>query len=265
MLERLQGLPSGVEGVRAVGRVSAQDYEQVLEPLLDELERDRRRVRFLYRLGPEFEGFAPGGMWRDAEAGVRSLRSLDGCALVSDTGWIHDSARLIGVLLPCPLRVFDVADYEAAVHWLVSLPERGGLVHRLLPESGVIVVDITGAISARDLERLARSADPWIETHGTLEGLVIRVHERPGWDALSSFVRHARLTRDQRRRVKRVALVADSRLAGFVQRTVERLARVQTKSFGCDKLEDAIAWASGPNAHGTTPPLGAPATQDAVS
>ena len=35
MLERPQGLPEGTDGVKAVGRISRDDYERVFEPLID--------------------------------------------------------------------------------------------------------------------------------------------------------------------------------------------------------------------------------------
>ena len=69
MLERINDLSPGVIGLRAVGKVSKEDYEQVLEPILDDARREGRRIRFLYQFGPEFEGFtkALGGQPR-AEA-----------------------------------------------------------------------------------------------------------------------------------------------------------------------------------------------------
>ena len=67
MLERLKGLPPGVEGVKASGKVSKEDYDQVLEPMLNEARKEGRRVRFLYELGAEFEGITPAAAWEDAK------------------------------------------------------------------------------------------------------------------------------------------------------------------------------------------------------
>jgi len=39
MLERLQGLPGGIDGVKAVGRVSREEYESVFDPLIDAARR----------------------------------------------------------------------------------------------------------------------------------------------------------------------------------------------------------------------------------
>jgi SpoIIAA-like len=123
MLERLQELPPGIDGVKAVGRVSKEDYERVFDPLIDGARRDARRLRLLYQFGPEFEGFSPGAAWEDAKLGLASLRLFDGLAVVTDVVWIRESTRLIGFVMPCPVRVFGNSELSGAVEWLRSLPE----------------------------------------------------------------------------------------------------------------------------------------------
>ncbi|HTS01386.1 MAG TPA: STAS/SEC14 domain-containing protein [Thermoanaerobaculia bacterium] len=121
MLERLTGLPDLVEGVRAAGKVSKEDYERVFEPLLEEARRAGRRVFLLYEIGPGFEGFTPGAAWEDAKLGMRFMKLFEGCAVVSDVLWIRDLTRAFGFLMPCPVRVFDSAGRSAAIEWLASL------------------------------------------------------------------------------------------------------------------------------------------------
>lgn len=123
MLVKLNDLPSGIEGVKAVGKITKEDYDNVLEPILDDARREGRRIRFLYQLGAEFDGFTPGAAWEDARIGFRSLRLFDGCAIVSDTGWIREVARLAGFLLPCPVRVFENQARANAIEWLGTLSE----------------------------------------------------------------------------------------------------------------------------------------------
>ena len=104
MIEILNGFPHGIDGVRAIGIVSKEDYEKVLVPFFDEARREGRRLRFLYQLGPEFEGFTPGAAWEDAKIGLQSIRLFDGCAVVSDLGSIRELTRLVGFLMPCSVQ-----------------------------------------------------------------------------------------------------------------------------------------------------------------
>ncbi len=248
MLERLKDLPHGIDGVRAVGRVSKEDYEEVFEPLLDEARREGRHVRVLYLLGPDFESFTPGAAWQDAKIGLGSLRLFEGCAIVSDVGWIRESARLVGFLMPCPVKVFGNQERAQAVEWLQSLPEGAGVSHRLLPERGVIVVEVKEALRAQDFDALAATADSWIEAHGELNGIAIHAREFPGWENLGSFLRHVRFIRNHHQKVKRIALAVDGKLASLAPRIGEHFVKAEVKSFGYDDLESAISWASGARA-----------------
>ena len=132
MIEKLKDLPTGITGVKAVGKISKEDYDQVFTPLIDDARREGRRIRFLYQLGPEFEGFTPAAAWEDAKIGLHYLRLFEGCAVVTDVAWVREMTRLMGFLMPCPVRQFGNQELDRAVAWLVSLPEGAAVSHRLL-------------------------------------------------------------------------------------------------------------------------------------
>ncbi|MEO8361930.1 MAG: STAS/SEC14 domain-containing protein [Vicinamibacteria bacterium] len=244
MLEILKDLPAGIEGVKAVGQVTRDDYEKVFEPMMDAARGNGRHIRFLYQLGAQFDGFTPGAAWEDAKLGLRFLRLFDGCAIVSDVAWIRDSARLVGFILPCPVGVFGNDERERAIEWLAALPDEGAATsHRLLPESGVIVVEVAGPLRAQDFDSLALTADTWIAAHGDLRGIVIHAREFPGWENLGSLFRHIRFIRNHHRKVARVALAAEGKLASLAPRLAEHFVKAEVKSFPYDALESAIAWA----------------------
>lgn len=245
MLEKIKDVPPGIEALRAVGTVSKEDYEKVLEPIVEEARQQGRHLRFLYQCGPEFHGYTPGAAWEDAKVGLRSLRIFEGCAIVSDIGWIRESTRLAGFLMSCPVRVFGNQELDQAIDWLSSLPEGAGVSHRLIPESGVIVVEVTEPLRAQDFDALALTADAWIETHGGLHGLVIHAREFPGWENIGGFIRHVRFVRDHHRKVTRLAVAADSKLASLAPRLAEHFVQAEVKGFGYDELADAITWAAG--------------------
>lgn len=245
MLEKMEDVPPGIDAVKAVGEVSKDDYEKVFEPLLDAARKEGRHIRLLYQFGPEFHGFTPGAAWEDAKIGLRNIRLFDGCAIVSDVGWIRDSSSLMSFLMPCPVRIFGNQERKAALGWLSSLPEEAGVSHRLIPESGVMVVEVKQPLRVQDFDALALTADAWLETHNDLAGLVIHAHEFPGWENVGALLRHIRFVRDHHRKVRRVALAADSRLASWAPRLAEHFVQAEVRSFGYDELTDAVAWAAG--------------------
>ncbi|MFR9727805.1 STAS/SEC14 domain-containing protein [Saccharopolyspora sp. MS10] len=246
MLERVHDVPAGVDAVKAIGTVSKEDYETVIGPLVDDARKEGRRIRFLYEFGPEFQSFTPAAGWEDFEVGIGAMRLFEGCALVSDIRWIRESTRLIGFLMPCPVRVFGSDHREEALRWLASLPEGPGVSHHILPESQVLVVEVTQPLRAPDFDALARSADHWLETHDELAGVVVHARDFPGWENVGSLLRHVRFVRDHHRKVRKVALAADSELAGLVPRLANHFVRAEVRRFGYDELDDAVVWASVP-------------------
>jgi hypothetical protein len=246
MIERLRDLPAGVDGLRAKGKVTKQDYDTVLLPILDEARSHGRRIRLVYHFGPEFEGFTAGGAWEDARVGLRYLRLFERCAIVSDIGWVRESSRLVGAMMPCPVKVFGNGEWSDALAWLSSRTTEGAaLAHRLLPESGVLVVEPERPLQAEDFDALAMTVDPWIEAHGELRGVVVHAREFPGWENLGAFFRHLRFVRDHHRLVRRIALAAGGKLADLAPRLAEHFIAAEIKHFDYGDLDRAIAWASG--------------------
>ena len=243
MLEPLTDLPPGIEGVRASGLVTRADYENVLEPMLEEAHRQGRRVRFLYELSPDVERFTAGAAWEDLRVGVQFLRLFEGCAIVGDLGWLREAARVVGFAMPCPVRAFGTAEREAAIAWLVALPEGPSASLRVLPDTEVLVVEPRAALRVADLDALAAAADAWLDAHGELRGLVVHARTFPGWENLASMMRHLRFVHDYQRRIHRIALATESRLAGAAQAFAELFASAEVKAFAYDALDDAIAWA----------------------
>ncbi len=242
MLQRIPDLPHRIEGLRAVGTVTADDYQQVVVPLFQDAHRGGRRVRFLYHFGPEFEGFTPGAVLRDARIGLQYLRLLERGAVVSDRPLVRESARLIGAMLPCPVRVFGNDEWQTALDWLgSSITAR--LSHRLIPDSGVLLVQPNGPLSPEDFDAVALTVDPWIESHRALQGLVLHLREFPGWEDFGAFIRHVQFVREHHLQVRRVALVANGRLAHLMPKLGEHFVKAELKHFRYDELSMAISWA----------------------
>ncbi|MGW2638955.1 STAS/SEC14 domain-containing protein [Streptomyces sp. NPDC001348] len=246
MLDRVQDVPSGIDAVRAIGTVSKDDYEAVIEPLVDDARSEDRRIRLLYEFGPEFQSLSPAAGWEDLKVGIGAMRLFEGCAVVSDIGWIRQSTRLAGFLMPCPVRVFACQDREEALRWLVSLPEGPGVSHQLLAESKVLVIEVEQPLRVQDFDALAETADSWLEIHDELAGVVVHVRAFPGWENIGSLLRHIRFVRDHHRKVRRIALAADSKLAGLVPHLAKHFVQAEVRQFGYGERDDAVAWASTP-------------------
>jgi hypothetical protein len=246
MLERIDSLPPDVWGLRATGTVSREDYDIVVRPQLEELRRHGKRIRFLYELGPEFDGFTPGAAWEDFRVGFRYLRLFERCAIVSDVDWVRAAARGLATVMPCPVRVFGCAEIDAAIEWLRARREPS-LTYRMLPERGVLVVEPHGPLHAEDFDALDAATDAWIESSGVaLRGIVVHARQFPGWENLGTLLRHVRFVRDHHRLVRRVALAVDGTVAQMAPVLADHFVQAELKQFSADDLDAAIVWAGAP-------------------
>ena len=70
-------------------------------------------------LGPEFSGYSAAAMWDDAKVGFRHPLSWER-AVVADHDGFRRLVRGFGFLIPGEVRVFDVAEFNAAEAWIID-------------------------------------------------------------------------------------------------------------------------------------------------
>jgi hypothetical protein len=120
MITVLDGLPPEVLGVEATGEVSGSDYEDVVVPAVREKREAYGKVRFLYVLGESFEGWTADAMWEDAKLGLKDMGAWERIAVVSDKDWVSHVVRAFGWMVPGEVRLFGLADLDAAKEWVAG-------------------------------------------------------------------------------------------------------------------------------------------------
>jgi len=118
MLKFIEGLPINVLGVTAEGKITGEDYENILIPVLEEKLQAHKKIRMLYQLGSDFSGFDLSAMLDDAKMGMKHLSAWDRIALVSDHEMINSFAKFFGYLMTCELRIFKNDELEEAKKWV---------------------------------------------------------------------------------------------------------------------------------------------------
>jgi hypothetical protein len=114
----IEGLPDDVVGISVAGVVTARDYAETIVPLIESKLATHRKIRMIYRIGPEFEAYTPGAIWSDALVGVKHLTAFSRVAVVSDIGWIRHAVRAFAPLIPADVHVFADDDLAAARAWV---------------------------------------------------------------------------------------------------------------------------------------------------
>ena len=125
MIERLDDLPGGVLGFRGSGKITRDEYREMMAPIYATLERGEK-LNIYFELAGDFDGLDLGALWEDLKAagsvGLRHRSSWQKMALVTDKSWIKHAAAVVGPLAPGELRVFDLAEAEPAKSWVAQAP-----------------------------------------------------------------------------------------------------------------------------------------------
>ena len=243
MLKKIEDLPSNILGVRAEGKVTQEDYETVLIPLLKTEHRQGRHIRFLYQFSPEFSGFTAGAVLDDFRVGLKYLRLFERCAIVSDIDWIRGATHFVGAFMPCSTQVFKNDQLKDAVKWLAS-EDSGSKLKFELTDKGVLIVHPNGPLKREDFDKVASIMDPWIETHHHLRGLVVCIQKFPGWENVGSFIHHMEFINSHERKIRRVALAVDGTLPEMVSKVASHFVEAEIKQFPFEKVEEAVKWAN---------------------
>lgn len=120
MIRLLEGLPENVVGVEASGKVTDDDYERVLIPAIRERMDAGGKIRFIYVLGDEFDGWTMGAMWDDAKLGVGELKAWEKVAFVSDKEWLKHMVKAFALMIPGDVRVFELDEIDDAKAWAAT-------------------------------------------------------------------------------------------------------------------------------------------------
>ena len=122
VIERIEDMPPGTIGLRTSGKLTREDYQEVLEPALREgVESGELRLLFVL---PEFDGIEAGAVVEEVEIGlrawVREHAAWKRFAIATDVEWLAKSIRAFTWLVPGEVRIFSLGELDAARQWIAG-------------------------------------------------------------------------------------------------------------------------------------------------
>jgi hypothetical protein len=119
MIELLSGMPKGVTGVRVSGRLGGDELREVKPTIEDMLKTDE--IRIVEVIGPDYEGFGPGGLVEDLKMGLSTVwphhAAFKRIAVVSDKAWVAHTLHAVAWLIPGEFKVFKLDELDKAKEW----------------------------------------------------------------------------------------------------------------------------------------------------
>jgi hypothetical protein len=120
MVERMDDVPTGVIGLRASGKLTKEDYTDVLEPAFKEaMDSGEARVLFVLK---DFERLELDATFEDIKTGLgvefAHRKDWKRLAVVTNVDWVARAMRMFAWAMPGELAVYDDLDeLEEAKAW----------------------------------------------------------------------------------------------------------------------------------------------------
>jgi hypothetical protein len=120
MIEVMPESTGNVFGIKVSGKITAQEYEEVIIPRVDAIVQEYGKARFMWYLDESFQGAEAGAIWDDTKFGFKHRRDFEKLALVGGAKWMEWLTKLFGKLLSGETRTFSQEQLQEAWDWLKS-------------------------------------------------------------------------------------------------------------------------------------------------
>ena len=116
MIQIFEGLPDNVVAILAKGRVTNEDCNKILKPLVQKSLMRHDKVRLYYEIGCRF----PGAAWEDLRIGLEHIPQWERVAVVTDVGWVRHTVNALRFLIASDVRVFTSFQAPEGRAWITS-------------------------------------------------------------------------------------------------------------------------------------------------
>jgi len=104
----------------AIGKLTDQDYKEILIPRLDSIIGEYGTARLLICMGDDFEGWEAAALWDDARFGLAHRNDFEKMAVCGGPKWVDWGLKLAGLAMSGEIRSFPRDDRESALRWVIS-------------------------------------------------------------------------------------------------------------------------------------------------
>jgi len=116
MIQVVEGLPDNIVGIVAKGRLTNDDWNRDIKPLIETSLKRHDKIRFYYEIGGRF----PGAAWGNLRLGIENAPHWERVAVVTDVSWLRDTINALRFLMQAEVRVFSTSDACQGRAWISS-------------------------------------------------------------------------------------------------------------------------------------------------
>jgi len=118
MLQIIKDLPSHVVGIHAFGKVKDEEMEQVLMPLICELDKREEKINYLLVLETGVPDFTWGAWLKDMKLGFNHFKEWKKIAIVTDQKGMMWANGIFRTFIHGNSKGFPLNKLDEAVQWI---------------------------------------------------------------------------------------------------------------------------------------------------
>lgn len=123
MLESIAGLPDHVVAYRATGKVTEEDLNTVLVPVIEQKMEAHEKVHYLIVMENETGDWSLGGYGKDPKAALKYIRKGSRVAVISSQQNVRTFASGLSLFIPGKAKGFEPEELEEAKAWMLKKDE----------------------------------------------------------------------------------------------------------------------------------------------
>lgn len=109
-------------------------------------------------------------------------------------------------------------------------------------DNAIIHIHPEGRLQKEDFAKLTQSVNSLIESKGAVTGIMIETESFPGWENFGAMIDHFKFVKDHHKKIKKIALVTNTKLANFAEKIVSHFVVAEIKKFPAGQAELAKNW-----------------------
>ena len=118
MIEVMKGLPPHVAPFIANGQITQDDYDKIINPMVDKIYKEFGKINYLLLLNTSLNNYSAGAWIKDALLGFVYFTEWRKIAIVSEKKSIRNFTNFFGMFVPGKTRGFSLKDLELAEKWV---------------------------------------------------------------------------------------------------------------------------------------------------
>jgi hypothetical protein len=120
------------------------------------------------------------------------------------------------------------------------------LDYSIMRPQGILVLKPHDPLTKEDFQGLSTTVDAYLADHAILHGVLIEAKSFPGWESFGGFTAHMHFVGEHHQKIRRLALVTDSKISGFAESMAKHFTSAEVRHFAFGEDAQALAWLETP-------------------